>query len=60
MPIKIEERNLGKIPHSCMVKIQAIYDSLKSAEKKAADLLLEQPDLFRRLPSWKQPTEGLQ
>jgi len=34
------------IPHSCLVKLQAIYDSLKSAEKKAADLLLEKPEFF--------------
>jgi RpiR family transcriptional regulator, carbohydrate utilization regulator len=43
MPIKISEESAELIPHSCMVKLQAIYDTLKSAERKAADLLLENP-----------------
>lgn len=46
MPLKISEANAGKIPHNCLVKLQAVYDSLKTAEKKAADLLLEKPDFF--------------
>lgn len=47
MPIKIDQEN-NLIPHSCFVKLQAIYDSLKSAEKKAADLLLAEPGFFAR------------
>ncbi len=46
MPIKMSERSMELIPHSCLVKLQAIYDSLKTAEKKAADLLLEKPEFF--------------
>jgi len=46
MPIRINEKSMETIPHSCLVKLQAIYDSLKSAEKKAADLLLEKPEFF--------------
>ncbi|MEW6695773.1 MAG: MurR/RpiR family transcriptional regulator [Bacillota bacterium] len=46
MPIKLNENSVEKIPHSCLVRLQATYDSLKSAEKKAADLLLEHPDFF--------------
>lgn len=38
--------NLGIIPHSMFVKLQAVYETLKSAEKKAADLLLEKPKYF--------------
>ena len=44
--IKINDRTLKIVPHSCIVKLQAVYDNLKSAEKKAADLLLEKPDFF--------------
>ncbi len=46
MPIHISEENAELIPHSCLVKLRAVYDSLKSAEKKAADLLLEKPGFF--------------
>lgn len=43
MPMILREDSAEFIPHSCLVKLQAVYDSLKSAEKKAADLLLERP-----------------
>ena len=46
MPIMINDVNAELIPHSCLVKLRAVYDSLKSAEKKAADLLLERPKFF--------------
>lgn len=46
MPIEMNGKNIGLIPHSCLVKLQAVYDSLKSAEKKAADLLLDRPEFF--------------
>ena len=46
MPMIISENSAVKIPHNCLVKLQAIYDSLKTAEKKAADLLLDKPDFF--------------
>jgi len=42
--MKISEESARKIPHSCIVKLQAIYNSLKSAERKAADFLLEDPE----------------
>ncbi len=44
MPITLKGKNLELIPHNCLIRLQAIYDSLKSAEKKAADLLLDRPD----------------
>jgi RpiR family transcriptional regulator, carbohydrate utilization regulator len=40
----MNEANLGKIPHSCVLQLQAVYYNLKSAEKKAADFLLEEPE----------------
>lgn len=46
MPIIINEYNEELIPHNCLVKLRSVYDSLKSAEKKAADLLLERPKFF--------------
>lgn len=46
MPFEINEHNAKLIPHSCLVMLQAVYDTLKTAEKKAADLLLENPEFF--------------
>jgi RpiR family transcriptional regulator, carbohydrate utilization regulator len=46
MPIDITDKSIEKIPHKLIVKLQAIYDSLKTAEKKAADLLLGSPEFF--------------
>ena len=46
MPIEINHKDVGRIPHSCFVRLQAVYDSLKSAERKATDLLLTNPELF--------------
>lgn len=48
MPINIEGNNLDNISHSCILKLQAVYDSLKTAEKKAADLLIQNPELFSK------------
>lgn len=48
MSLIISESSSEKIPHNFMVKIQSVYDSLKTAEKKAMDLLLEAPDFFSR------------
>lgn len=46
MPVNIPQESLKIIPHGCVVKLQAVYDSLKSAEKKAADLLINKPAFF--------------
>jgi len=46
MPFNVAESILEKIPHKFVVKIQAVYDSLKTAEKKAADLLINDPQFF--------------
>lgn len=46
MPMILNGDSAEFIPHSCLVKLQAVYDTLKSAEKKAADLLLERPRFF--------------
>lgn len=46
MPINVAEKILEKIPHKFVVKMQAVYDSLKTAEKKAADLLIHDPQFF--------------
>ena len=47
MPFEISGKSAECIPHSCLVKLQAVYDTLKTAEKKAADLLLDKPEFFR-------------
>ncbi len=46
MPIQLTEENKRKIPHAYLIKLQTVYDSLKSAEKKAADFVLSQSDFF--------------
>lgn len=48
MPINIDGNNLDNISHSCIVKLQAVYDSLKTAEKKAADFLIQDPEFFSK------------
>ena len=34
------------IPHGLLIRVQAVYGSLKQAERKAADLLLQDPCYF--------------
>lgn len=46
MSLNIPPENLIHIPHSLVVKIRAIYFTLKSAEKKAMDLLINDPVFF--------------
>jgi len=36
--------NIHRIPHNCALKLQAVYGKLKTAEKKAADFILQNPD----------------
>jgi RpiR family transcriptional regulator, carbohydrate utilization regulator len=40
----------GKLPLNCLLKLQAHYGSLKSAEKKAADLLTSDPEFVAMSP----------
>lgn len=42
--MNIDKKISEKIPLYCLLKLQAVYDNLKSAEKKAADFILENPD----------------
>lgn len=44
--MKISRKSSEIIPHECIIKLLAIYDSLKKAERRAADLLLEQPEFL--------------
>lgn len=39
----MNESNLDRVPHGVLVKIRALYDSLKSAERKLVDYLLAHP-----------------
>lgn len=45
--IDIKSKTNKGLPHNCLVKLLAIYDSLQSAEKRVADLLLERVELFK-------------
>lgn len=40
----MNEEAYVKIPHSCALKIQAMYPTLKSAERRAVDFLIANPD----------------
>ncbi|MDY7028654.1 MAG: MurR/RpiR family transcriptional regulator [Spirochaetota bacterium] len=40
----MNEKNLSKIPHKCVLNIKAVYSSLKTAEKAAMDYLLQAPN----------------
>ncbi len=42
--MNIDQKISEKIPLYCLLKLQAVYSSLKTAERKAADFLLENPD----------------
>ena len=44
--MNIDQKISEKIPLYCLLKLQAVYDSLKTAERKAADFLLEYPDFL--------------
>lgn len=45
--MQISKKSLEIIPHDCVVRLFSVYDTLKSAEKKAADLLIEDPEFVR-------------
>lgn len=36
--------NANKLPRACLVKMQAVYPTLKRAEKQAADIMLKNPE----------------
>lgn len=40
----MNEKNLSLVPHQCILSIKAVYDNLKTAEKKAIDFLLYNPE----------------
>jgi RpiR family transcriptional regulator, carbohydrate utilization regulator len=40
----IDSEVQARIPHNCLLKIQSMYDVLKSAERKAVDFLLRAPE----------------
>lgn len=42
--MKLTEEMLARMPHSCALKLQAMYPTLKSAERRAVDFLLANPD----------------
>ena len=46
MAFHVKEEYFDKIPHSILVKLKSVYDSFKTAERKAADLLIEKPEFF--------------
>ncbi|HUX51032.1 MAG TPA: MurR/RpiR family transcriptional regulator [Spirochaetia bacterium] len=40
----MNETNLSHLPHDCAIQLQAVYDTLKSAERKAANFILSHPE----------------
>ncbi len=39
----MNEANIDRVPHGVLIKIRALYDTLKSAERRLVDYLLENP-----------------
>ena len=39
----MNEANIDRVPHGVLIKIRSLYDTLKSAERKLVDYLLENP-----------------
>ncbi|MEW5816681.1 MAG: MurR/RpiR family transcriptional regulator [Spirochaetota bacterium] len=39
----MNEKNIKYIPHNCLIKIRSVYGTIKSAERKAVDYILEHP-----------------
>lgn len=48
MTIDLSNPQIRKISYICLLKIQSVYDSLKSAERKAVDYLLAEPESFAK------------
>ena len=40
----MNQENLSRVPHDVALRVQAIYDDLKRAERKAADFVLKSPE----------------
>ncbi len=45
----MRDENLAKLPHACALKIQAMYPNLKSAERRAVDFLVANPERVGQL-----------
>lgn len=48
MSMAMSEKNINEISHQTLIKLRAVYDALKTAEKKAADFLLREPVFFAK------------
>ncbi len=40
----MNEKNFPRIPRTCVLQLQAVYETLKTAERKAADYILDFPE----------------
>jgi len=45
----MNEPSLNRIPRGCAVRLQAVYNGLRKAERRAADFLLAQPEVIHDL-----------
>jgi RpiR family carbohydrate utilization transcriptional regulator len=48
LTVNLSDPQIQKISYRCLLKIQSVYDSLKSAERKAVDFLMADPEFFAR------------
>ena len=48
MSFIISKENAQLIPNDCILRLRSVYDSLRSAERKAADLLIADPVFFSK------------
>jgi DNA-binding MurR/RpiR family transcriptional regulator len=42
----MNENNIARVPRNCELRIRAVYGSLKTAERKAVDFILERPEVI--------------
>jgi RpiR family carbohydrate utilization transcriptional regulator len=42
----MNEKNSEKIPHNCLLRLRSVYANLKKAERKAADFILDRPEVI--------------
>ena len=48
MTVDLSDPQIQKITYQCLLRIQSVYDSLKSAERRAVDFLMTDPEFLAK------------
>ena len=48
MTVDLSDPQIQKITYQCLMRIQSVYDSLKSAERRAVDFLMTDPEFLAK------------